>query len=174
MDRPIGPLDGDETWQHLYEDLKRLAHHELRQKNVGGTFSPTMLVHETYVKLLSAQKVEIKDRGHFIALCCRVMRQVLVNHFREKGALKRGENAVAVTLEDHRTPGQGQEVDLFALEQGLARLEAVEPRLARIVEMRFFGGLDNGEIARALEVNTRTVERGWLKARMLLSDVLSS
>lgn len=165
-------IEKDETWTKLYNELKRLAHYQLRNKP-QATLSPTVLVHETYLKMVNTSDLKVNDKNHLIALCCRAMRQVLVSRHREKAALKRGENAMLVTLEENLPQDVIGQVDLLALEEVLEKLEAVEPRLTQIVEMRFFGGLTNLEIADHLQVTSRTVERQWTKAKVMLFGMLN-
>lgn len=164
----------DQLWNHAYQDLKKLAHYFLANKNgVGKTLSPTALVHEVYMKLLASEETEIKNKNHFIAVCCNAMRWVIVQDYRKKNTDKRGGAGEKATLSENIVFEGNEAVEVLALNQGLERLEQLDQELARIVEMRFFGGLTTQEVADALEVTTRTVERKWLKAKVFLMEIMA-
>lgn len=149
----------------VYEDLRRLAHRQLGREGGGHTLQTTGLVHEAYLKLAGGAGVGAANRAHFLAIAARAMRQVLVDYARRRKADKRGGGVIAVTLEDG---AQGMEVstdDLLVLDDVL---EQLEPRQRQVVELRFFGGLEEKDIAEALEVSERTVRRDWVKARAWL------
>jgi RNA polymerase sigma factor (TIGR02999 family) len=152
----------------LYQELRRLARLQLRRR-VRDSLATTGLVHEAYVKLADQSRLELRDRGHFLALAAKAMRQILLDHARKRSANKRGGRAAhsaldeaVVAVADVRAP------DLLALDDALVRLEALDPRLARIVEVRFFAGLSVKETADALGLSERTVKRDWQKARAFL------
>ncbi|MDT8435672.1 MAG: ECF-type sigma factor [Gemmatimonadota bacterium] len=159
----------------VYEELRAIAARRLAGEAPGHTLSATALVNEAYVKLAGSGKVEWQDRAHFLAVAARAMRQVLVDRARRRAAGKRGGGARATTLsgKDLRAGGRDLEPeDLLALDEALERLEAVDPRLRLVVELRYFGGLAEGEIARVLDVHPKTVQRDWMKARAWLHAAL--
>lgn len=154
----------------LYDDLRRLARLRLRGERVGHTLDTAALVHEAYLRLVDQHRIAAQDRGEFFAAASRTMRRVLVDHARARQRLKRGGGAERVPLEvaeGFLSPQAAEET--LALDEALARLEAVQPRAARVVELRFFGGLTLEEAAELLEVSTKTVQRdgdaamAWLR-----------
>ena len=157
----------------VYEHLRAVARSQLRRERDGHTLSTTALVHEAWFKLADPSQLEIRDRAHFLAVAARAMRQVLVEHARRFRAHKRGAGAVHVALDDaEHARGEiavEEKADvLVALDEALGRLSAFSPRLAQVVECRFFGGLTEEETAAALDVTARTVRRDWVKARAWL------
>jgi RNA polymerase sigma factor (TIGR02999 family) len=150
-----------------YDELKRIAHRHLN--DVGGvdTLSTTDLVHEAYLKL-SHTSDEWDSRAHFFGAASRAMRQVLVDFARKRQATKRGGEQERVTLHSSDAALEFQLDEMLALDAALDRLNAVDPRLREVVELRFFGGLSAPEIAELLTVTPRTVERDWVKARLFL------
>jgi RNA polymerase sigma factor (TIGR02999 family) len=152
----------------VYEDLHRLAHRQLNREGGGHTLQTTGLVHEAYMKLAGG-KMSAASRSHFLAIAARAMRQVLVDYARRRKAEKRGSGVAAVTLNDGE---QGMEVstdDLLALDEVLDQLDA---RQRQVVELRFFGGLEEKDVAEALGISERTVRRDWVKARAWLYRAL--
>lgn len=159
--------DWDRLFSLVYDDLRRVAHLHLRGRPTG-TLGTTAIVSEAYLRLAGPGSRSLNDRVHFMAVASRAMRSVLVDHARAKFAQKRGGGAVAAGLEDGvaaEWPGAREMLDL---ERGLERLGALNERLLRVVELRFFGGLSVPEAAEALGVGERTVERDWFKARAFL------
>ena len=153
----------------VYDDLRRLAHRQLNREGGGHTLQTTGLVHEAYLKLAGGASIGAANRAHFLAIAARAMRQVLVDYARRRKAEKRGGGVINVTLNDGE---QGMEVssdDLLALDDVL---EQLEPRQRQVVELRFFGGLEEKDIAEALNVSERTVRRDWVKARAWLYRAL--
>ena len=149
----------------VYEDLRRLARRQLGHEYAERTLSPTALVHESYLKL-GAGAMVAGDRAHFLAIAGRAMRQVLVDHARDRKAAKRGGGRwERTTLTDGVWVGEFDPDGMLALDEGLAKLE---PRQREVVECRFFGGMEEQEIAVALGVSERTVHRDWVKARAWL------
>jgi len=149
----------------LYDDLRHLARRQLAREHGSRTVQPTTLVHEAYLKLAgSAPRAE--NRAHLLAIAAHAMRQVLVDHARERRAAKRGPEWLRTTLTDGVSTTNLDAEALLALDDALARLD---PRQRQVVECRFFGGLDDAEIAEALGVTTRTVRRDWVKARAWLN-----
>ena len=150
-----------------------MAHAQLRRGGSTPTLNTTALVHEAYVKL-STSDARWNDRPHFLALAARAMRQVVVDYARSQAAVKRGGQLHRVTLPDD-VPQAGVALeDLLAIDRGLELLEERDERLARLVEMRCFAGLENAEIAEALSLSERTVERDWRRARAFLLASLTS
>ena len=162
---PQGTLDGD-----VYAQLKRLARRHLRAKPPGATVSTTDLVHEAYLKVGAAGEGTWQNRAHFFGSASRAMRQVLVDYARSRQAAKRGGGARAVTLTGANVASEdARVVEVLVLDDALNRLRALDERLCRVVELRYFAGLDDAEIAECLGVTTRTVGRDWVKARLFLA-----
>jgi RNA polymerase sigma factor (TIGR02999 family) len=160
----------EELFSRLYTDLKRLARAQLaRGGRPGDTLDTTGLVHEAYLRLAGGSPVDAASRAHFFNLAARVMRNVVVDFARRRDAEKRGA-ALRVTWQEgmEAVAGEGSEVDLLALDTALTRLQEESPRLAQVVEMRFFAGLSLEEIAGLLGVVERTLKRDWRKARAFL------
>jgi RNA polymerase sigma factor (TIGR02999 family) len=156
----------------VYDELRAIAHRQLGARGLGATFSTTELVHEAYLKLVDQSQAGWRDRAHFLALASVAMRHVLVDRAKARVTIKRGGGRRQVTFDESRFGLDGAPETLLQLDEALERLAAAEPRLARVVECRFFGGLTEEEIAEALEVTVRTVQRDWAKARMLLRRAL--
>jgi RNA polymerase sigma factor (TIGR02999 family) len=156
----------------VYDDLARIAHRQLAAEPVGHTLSTSALVHEAYLRLVDQARARWEDRAQFFAVAAHTMRRVLIDHARRHRAARRGgPGARAVSLEVLDAAGAAalsadERADvLLALDEALGRLAVVDPRQARVVECRFFGGLTADETAVALGVTARTVERDWVKAR---------
>jgi len=158
----------------VYDQLRQIARRQLAVRQGGGTLSTTGLVHEAYLKLVDQSRVAWRDRAHFFALASVAMRHVLVDRAKARLAQKRGGERRRITLDDEHVDADDQAELVLELNEALDRLAAVEPRVARVVECRFFGGLTDEETAEVLEVTRRTVQRDWVKARMLLRRALSS
>lgn len=158
----------------LYAELHAIAHRQLGRLPPGGTLSTTALIHEAYLKLVDQSQAQWRDRAHFLALSSVVMRQVLVDRSKARLTLKRGGARVRITLEDEQIAADDQPAALLQIDEALDELARIEPRLARVVECRFFGGLTEEEIAEALQLTVRTVQRDWAKARMLLRRALDA
>lgn len=156
----------------VYEELRLIAHRQLAFRQGGGTLSTTGLVHEAYLKLVDQSRVAWRDRAHFFALASVAMRHVLVDRAKARFAQKREGNYKRISLDDEQIPDFDQPEAMLQLNDALDRLGAVEPRLAKVVDCRFFGGMSEEEIAEALGITTRTVQRDWAKARMLLRRAL--
>jgi RNA polymerase sigma factor (TIGR02999 family) len=158
----------------LYQQLRLIAHRQLGKRPNGGTLQTTELVHEAYLKVLAGAPNDSADHSHFLALASLAMRHVLVDRAKARGRLKRGAGRGHITFDEDRIAVDDDAETLLDLDEALTWLAGMEPRLARVVECRFFGGLTAEEIAAALGVTTRTVERDWAKARMLLRRQLES
>jgi RNA polymerase sigma factor (TIGR02999 family) len=154
-------------FERLYEPLRALAGRQLRRAS-GGALQTTELVHEAYLKMCDAPRLSARDRAHFLALAARVMRQVLVDHFRAGSAGKRGGGALRVELDEGVIRADDGGGLVLAVDEALGRLTARSERAGRVVELKFFGGLTEPEIAEALEVSVRTVSTEWRKARAWL------
>lgn len=165
-------LAQERLYAHVYRELHRLAERQLRgDREHGGA---TSLVHEAFFKL-SRAPTEFNDRQHFFATAARAMRQILIDRARERQAERRGGGVRAQTLDGValEVSAGGHDEELLALNQALDQLAEFDPRLAQVVEMRFFGGLELSEIAPLLEVSERTLKRDWRRARAFLYQTLS-
>ncbi len=152
----------------VYDELKRLAHRHRYDGNEPFTLCTTELVHEAYLKLAGGKGEAWDGRHHFFGAASRAMRQVLVDFARRRQAEKRGGNLAPVSLREATAAVEFELDEILELDAALDKLDAVDSRLRRIVELRFFAGLPEGDIAEMLDVSTRTVGRDWLKARMFL------
>lgn len=166
----------DETVALAYHELRAIAHQRLmaRDRNGAGTLSTTALVHEAYLKLADQSQGVWRDHGHFLALASLAMRHVLVDRARERNALKRGGAPRRVSLDETELPLDSLDEVVLQIDDALERLAASEPRLAQVVECRFFGGLTEQETAEALGLTLRTIQRDWVKARVLLQRLLAA
>ena len=159
----------DTLFAVLYQDLRKLARSRLRQNETITLLDTTSLVHESYLKLVGAESVLVQDRHHFFAYASKVMRSVIVDFARARLAERRGGNAEHLVLDTAISDKvAAPENDALRVHEALQVLEQADPRLAQVVEMRYFGGLTEAEIAAALDVSERTVRRDWEKARLLL------
>jgi RNA polymerase sigma-70 factor, ECF subfamily len=161
----------DELFPLVYEELRRLAGHQVRSGPGPMTLQATGLVHEAYLKLVGGAGVDAESRAHFISIAGRAMRQVLVDRARAKGTQKRGGEWSATTLHDGDALVEVDPADMLALDEAIQELD---PRQRQIVEARFFGGLEESEIASLLGVSERTVRREWVKARAWLFRALAA
>ena len=164
----------DELMPVVYDELKRMAHRHLSGEAASATLSTTDLVHEAFLKLAGGSGSDWEGRAHFFGAASRAMRQVLVDFARRRNAIKRGGGMELVSLgQGHGDAALEIEIDeILAVNEALEQLEQVDPRLRMIVELRFFAGVPEHEIARMLGVSTRTIERDWLKARLVLLAAL--
>ena len=166
---------GDALFALVYDDLRLLARRQLARVRAGQTLAPTVLVHEAYMKFAERSAPDVVDRSHFLAVAARAMRHVVVDYVRRSRSHKRDPGAPMMVLDGDAAPADGTSpVDLIAMNEALARLDALDPRQARIVELRFFGGLELEEIATQLDISPRTVKRDWRKARTFLYHTLFS
>ncbi len=157
----------------VYNQLHQLAARRLKEERPGHTLQPTALVNEVYLKFQNQKDLDIKDRTHFMALASTAMRQVLVDHARSHKAQKRGGGALLVTLHESDAIGDNRDQDLLDLHRALDKLAAFDEQEARIVEMRFFSGLTEVEIARELGISERWVREQWTHARAWLRRELA-
>jgi RNA polymerase sigma-70 factor (ECF subfamily) len=158
----------------VYAELHELAASYMRRERAEHTLQPTALVHEAYMRLVDQQRVQWQNRAHFFAIAAQMMRRILVDHARRRQAARRGDNPLAVPLTD--IDGLGVEVspDIIAVDEALVALTALDTEKGRIVEMRFFGGLSNAEIAEVLGVSLATIVRHWRVARAWLYRYLTT
>ncbi|HEX8162520.1 MAG TPA: sigma-70 family RNA polymerase sigma factor [Pyrinomonadaceae bacterium] len=157
----------------VYDELRRLARSFLARERGAHTLQPTALVHEAYVRLVDQRAVDWQNRAHFYGIAASMMRRVLIDHARAHATEKRGGAAIRLSLDDVQVPLEQRASDLLALDEALERLAQFDERKSRIVEMRFFAGLKDEEIAEVLGVTARTVLRDWKKARLWLYRELS-
>lgn len=166
-------LAADQAYALLYADLRRLARSRLRQSGEMTLLDTTALVHESFLRLNGGRALDFPDRHHFLGYAAKVMRAVVVDVVRARLAERRGGDSEHVTLQTtvvDASASHGDEV--LRVHEALDELAALEPRLAQVVELRYFGGLSEAEVAASLGVTERTVQRDWQKARMLLSLAL--
>ncbi len=149
----------------VYAELHRLAASYLGRERKDHTLQSTALVHEAYLRLVGRANVDFRDRAHFMGVAAQVIRAILVDHARARGAAKRGAGAVRVTLDENVALPDPGAVDLMALEEALRTLSRIDPQQERIVELRFFGGMTNEEAAELLGVSVSTVKREWILAK---------
>ncbi len=170
-------LDPSEAVRQLmplvYEELRALAEKQLRSENAGHTLQPTALVHEVFMRLVEQSKVNWKGRAHFLAVSAQAMRRILVDHARTRGRAKRGGEWRRVVLGEQLAPPKLREVDSVALNDALEALATLDEQQARIVELRFFGGMSVAEVAHVLGVSKRKIEGDWTHAKAWLRAELS-
>ena len=151
----------------VYQELRRLAHHHLQSERTDHTLQSTALVNEAFLRLNGSDPVLLQNRGHFIAIASRLMRQILVDYARSRGARKR-DGGWRIAIEDLGELPSDENVPIVALDHALDALSKADERQAKIVEMKFFGGLSAEEIAAVLNISLATVERKWATARIWL------
>lgn len=154
----------------VYNELYRIAANHLRKEAPGHTLVPTALIHEAYLRLAGGASFEIQNRGHFFAIASQQMRRILVDHARGKNAQRRGSGAIQVGLDEVHAGSNPPPIDLLLLDESLRELERVEPRAAKVVELRYFGGYTDKEVVEAMGVSLATVRRDWEFARCWLFD----
>jgi RNA polymerase sigma factor (TIGR02999 family) len=152
----------------VYDELKRQARILMSRERADHTLQPTALVHEAFLRLSEQTGIDWKNRGHFYGIASRLMRQVLVDHARLHATKKRGSHPIHFSLDDVQIPVEERAGSILFLDEALGRLEQFDEMQARIVEMRFFGGMNNNEIAESVGVSERTVGREWETARLWL------
>lgn len=156
----------------VYDDLRRIARRQLGRSIPNQTLDTTSLVHESFLKLVDQKRIDWQDRGHFLAIAARAMRQVIITYARRRGAAKRGAGSIRETFDEGRIAVADQAEQLLALDEALTRLSERDERLVRVVECRFFAGLQEEETAAALGISLRTVQRDWMRARAWLREEL--
>lgn len=157
----------------VHQELHRLAHHYMKLEGPGHTLQTTALVNETYLKLIDQRRVHFENRARFFALAATLMRNILVDHARERRQLKRGGGIRKVSLDDALLVSEDRDEDLVSLDEVLRRLSAIDARKGKVVELRFFGGLSVDETAEALGVSAVTVMREWRMAKAWLYNELN-
>jgi RNA polymerase sigma factor (TIGR02999 family) len=171
--------DGDEKaldrlMPLVYDELNRLAHRYMRRERPGHSFQTNDLVNEAYLRLVDHKGMRWQNRAHFYGVAAQAMRRILVDRARSRASVKRGGRIQLVGLEQADTAPEKQAADLVALDDALTELEAIDERKAKIVEMRYFGGMSVDETAEALDVSSVTVMRDWSTAKAWLLRALSS
>ncbi len=156
----------------VYNELHRIAVLAMRRESEGHTLQPTELVHEAFLRLIGQREVNWRNRSHFYGIAAQSIRRLLIDHARRRRSGKR-DHGIRITLDESIGDQQDDGLDLLALEDALQRLEAVDPRQAKVVELRYFGGLEIAEVAEALGVSPATVKRDWTFARAYLLAILS-
>lgn len=152
----------------VYEELRRLARHYLSRERSDHTLQSTALVHEAYLRLGGESAPQWQNRAHFFGIAARIMRQILVEYARSRGAVKRGGSACKITLDESFALPQRIDVDVVALDKALNQLSELDAQQSRIVELRFFGGLTIEDTSEVLGISSATVKRDWVTARAWL------
>lgn len=157
----------------VYQELRRLAHQQMRRERGGDTLQTTALVNEAYLRLVDYERVKARDRSHFLGIAAQAMRRILIERARIRRSNKRGSNPQRLSLEEVADVADERAADLLALDEALQTLSNIDPRKAQLVELRYFGGLTIEEAANVLGVSTPTVERDWRTARIWLHREIS-
>jgi RNA polymerase sigma factor (TIGR02999 family) len=163
----------DQLLPAVYDELRRLAEAFMRNERASHTLQPTALVHEAYLRLIDQREVDWNNRAHFFSIAAETMRRILVNYAHSHKAAKRGGEATRLSIDQIASIPGASEVDVILLDEALERLAAMDPEQARIVELRFFGGLTVKEVAAVLNLSTTTIEREWRTAKAWLQDQIS-
>lgn len=163
----------DELIPLVQTELRRLARNYMRRQKPDHTLQTTALVNEAFLRLVDSNRVNWQDRNHFYAICAQLMRRILVDFARKKNSLKRGGDGVHITLNENVDVSDERATEVVALDEALVRLAELNHRQSRIVELRYFGGLTEEQIAETLDISTRTVRRDWNLARAWLYRELS-
>lgn len=155
----------DKLFPVVYAELRRVAANQLSGERANHTLQPTALVHEAYLRLLNQHSVDWRNRAHFFSIAAEMMRRILVNHAIEKRAEKRGAGETLLSLDEISGAGKVPGVDLLHLDEALKQLAELDKRQAKIIELRFFGGLTIDEVAEVLQISEATVNREWRSAK---------
>jgi RNA polymerase sigma factor (TIGR02999 family) len=164
----------DELLPLVYRELKRLAGAQLRNERPGHTLQPTALVHEAYIKLVDQRDVSWQNRAHFMGVAAQVMRRILMDYARTRNREKRGSGVRPVALDEALVVSEDRSSELVEIDEALTRLEQMDPRQAKVVELRFFGGLSVEETAEVMGISTPTVKREWAMAKAWLRRELTA
>ena len=157
----------------VYEELRRLAHRYMRRERPGHTLQTTAVVHEAYLRLIDQNHVQWQNRAHFFAIAARLMRRILITHAQSHAYAKRGGGALKVSLDEVAVLSPARAGELIALDDALKSLAVIDVRRSQVVELRFFGGLSNEEIAEVLKISPNTVMRDWKVAKAWLYREMS-
>ena len=158
----------DRVMPLIYNELRRLAHRQMRRERAGDTMQTTSLINEAYLRLIDYERVQPQDRSHFFAIAAQAMRRILIERARSRRTAKRGSGGQKVSLDDAADLVDDRAANLVALDDALTSLATIDPRKAQIVELKYFGGMTIDETAKALGVSTPTVERDWQMAKIWL------
>ena len=162
----------EQLWSEVYDALRVVARNKLRKERSDHTLTTTALVHEAYLKIIDQTRIEWEDRLHFFAMASRIMRNILIDYARRRKAQKRGGGAPHVSLDDAIVSAEASADVFLALDEALNQLAKFDERQAKVVEYRFFGGMQEKEIAEVLDIAPRTVRRDWRKAKGWLARAL--
>jgi RNA polymerase sigma factor (TIGR02999 family) len=163
----------DKLYPLVYDELRRMAHRYMSRERKGHTLQTTALINEAYLRLVEQRNVHWENRAHFFGISAQIMRRILIDHARRYDYAKRGGGAQRVSLDEAAVVAKERAAELLDLDEALNRLADIDPRRSRVVELRFFGGLDNEEIAWLLKISPNTVTRDWKMARAWLYRELS-
>lgn len=171
-------IEGRDTLNELlplvYDELRRLANSYLKKERSNHTLQPTALVHEAYLRLIGQNEIEWQNRAHFFGISARLMREILIEYARGRNRQKRGgEFKTQIALDEAVSFSKETQFDVVAVDEALSKLEKLDERQARIVEMKFFGGLTVEEIGEVLDISPATVKREWSTAKLLLYKMLN-
>jgi RNA polymerase sigma factor (TIGR02999 family) len=158
---------------HVYDELRRIARHYMRNERAGNTLQTTALVNEVYLRLVDVKNVDWQQRAQFFAIAAQMMRRILVDAARARGSEKRGGRAIKVDVDEAPVPSPERDSSLVALDEALEAFSKLAPRQTKVVELRYFGGLSEEETAEVLKISTRTVRRDWDFAKSWLMRELS-
>ncbi|MEA2204122.1 MAG: hypothetical protein QOE77_898 [Blastocatellia bacterium] len=163
----------DKLYPLVYDELHRMARRYMRREQKGHTLQTTALINEAYVRLVDQKHVHWANRAHFFAISAQIMRRILIDHARRHAYAKRGGGAEKISLDETAIVAKERAPDLLVLDEALNRLAEIDPRRGQVVELRYFGGLNNEEIAGVLKISENTVTRDWNMARAWLYQELS-
>ena len=157
----------------VYQELRRLAHRQMRRERAGDTLQTTALVNEAYLRMVDYERMAPRDRAHFLSIAAQAMRRILIERARSRRSAKRGSGGQQVSFDEAADVSDERAADVLALDEALTQLAAIDPRKSQIVELKYFGGLTIEETAEVLEVSAPTVERDWRTARIWLHREIS-
>jgi RNA polymerase sigma factor (TIGR02999 family) len=163
----------DTLYPLVHDELLRMARRYMSRERKDHTLQTTALINEAYLRLVEQRHVHWQNRAHFFAISAQIMRRILIDHARRYNYAKRGAGAQKISLDETAVAARDRATELLSLDEALHRLAEIDPRRSRVVELRFFGGLDNDEIAAVLKISPNTVTRDWNLARAWLYQELS-
>jgi len=163
----------DKLYPLVYDELRRMARRYMIRERKDHTLQTTALINEAYLRLVAQRHVHWQNRAHFFAISAQIMRRILIDHARRHNYAKRGAGGQKISLDETAVLARNRATELLLLDEALHSLEEIDPRRSRVVELRFFGGLDNNEIAAVLKISANTVTRDWNLARAWLYQELS-